>query len=233
MLKLIQNIEFKKDKCEFQKQLSQDTSKIKADAKMYISADKTTNYYRLNTDSYNQLINTAITKSYKKAPSSAPKQIISEEKKIATGLNLQNRIDALSSKNAFITLKDHKPNFQNKPTCRLINPTKSEIGIVSKEILQRINAKTVAATNLNQWKNTNAVLTWFKNVPNKQAQSFISFDIVDFYPSISEDLLTQALVFASQYDNITDEEKNIIIKAKKSLLFNGNTAWCKRETKSL
>ena len=31
----------------------------------------------------------------------------------------------------------------------------------------------------------------------------------------------------------TDEEKNIIIKAKKSILFNGNTAWCKRETKSL
>ena len=100
---------------------------------MYIPADKTTNYYRLNTDSYNQLINTAITKSYKKAPSSAPNQIISEERKIATGLNLQNRMDALSSKNAFITLKDHKPNFQNKPTCRLINPTKLEIGIVSKE----------------------------------------------------------------------------------------------------
>ena len=70
-------------------------------------------------------------------------------------------------------------------------------------------------------------------MPNKQAQSFISFYIVDFYPPISEDLLTQALVFASQYDNITDEEKNIIIKAKKSILFNGNTAWCKRETKSL
>ena len=35
-----------------------------------------------------------------------------------------------------------------------------------------------------------------------------------------------------QYDNITDEEKNII-KAKKSLLFNRKTAWCKRETKSL
>ena len=43
MLKLIQNIEFKKDKSEFQKQLSQDTSKTKADAKIYILADKTTN----------------------------------------------------------------------------------------------------------------------------------------------------------------------------------------------
>ena len=51
-------------------------------------------------------------------------------------LNLSNRIDALAAKNAFVTLKDHKPNFQNHPTCRLINPTKSEIGVISKKILQ-------------------------------------------------------------------------------------------------
>ena len=50
---------------------------------------------------------------------------------------------------------------------------------------------------------------------------------------ISRAFITQALAFAAQYDNITDEKKNIIIKAKESLLFNGNTAWCKRETKSL
>ena len=45
--------------------------------------------------------------------------------------------------------------------------------------------------------------------------------------------LTQALAFAAQYDNITDEEKNIIIKAKESLLFNGNKHDAKREKKSL
>ena len=50
--------------------------------------------------------------------------------------------------------------------------------------------------------------------------------------SISKDLLTKALEFASKYDAITDEEKNII-KAEKSRLFNENTAWCKRESKSL
>ena len=57
--------------------------------------------------------------------------------------------------------------------------------------------------------------------------------IVDFYPSISEDLLTEALEFGSQYDHITDEEKSIIIKAKNSLLFNGNTTWCKKTSNSL
>ena len=30
---------------------------------------------------------------------------------------------------------NHKPNFENNPTCRLINPSKSEIGRVSKQIL--------------------------------------------------------------------------------------------------
>ena len=58
----------------------------------------------------------------------------------------------------------------------------------------------------------------------KHTQSLITFDIVDFYQSISEDLLTKALEFTSKYDTITDEEKNIIIKAKKSLIFTENTA---------
>ena len=58
----------------------------------------------------------------------------------------------------------------------------------------------------------------------KHTQSLITFDIVDFYQSISEDLLTKALEFTSKYDTITDEEKNMIIKAKKSLIFTENTA---------
>ena len=36
---------------------------------------------------------------------------------------------------SFITLRDHKPNFAHKPTCRLTNPTKSNIGRVRKIIL--------------------------------------------------------------------------------------------------
>ena len=76
----------------------------------------------------------------------AAAKIISAEKQIAKNLNLDKRIDALAAKSAFITLKDHKPNFANNPTCRLINLSKSEIGIVSKKILQRVNAKIVSTT---------------------------------------------------------------------------------------
>ena len=92
MSKFIQNIECKNDQSDFQKQLSRDTAKIKADNKMFIPADKTNNFYRLSSDSYSQLINTTITKSYKKTPSSAPNQIILEGKKIATDLNLDSRM---------------------------------------------------------------------------------------------------------------------------------------------
>ena len=41
--------------------------------------------------------------------------------------------------NCFITLEDHKPNFQNNPTVRLLNPAKNEHGRINKTILDKIN----------------------------------------------------------------------------------------------
>ena len=124
--------------------------------------------------------------------------------------------------------KDHKPNFANKPTCRLINPTKSEIGKISKNILDRINSTIAKKHNLNQWKNTTAVINWFKSIENKQQFSFICFDIEEFYPSINQDLLNKALDFASNYDNITTEERNNIIHEKNSILIHKHIPWQKK-----
>lgn len=117
-----------------------------------------------------------------------------------------DRIDTTANKDAFISLKDHKPNFANKPTCRPINPTKSEIGKMSKEILNRINSKFTKANRFNKWKNTTSVIRCFKANDNKQKHNFICFDIIEFYPSISQDLLNKALKFPSAYDNITKDE---------------------------
>ena len=49
----------------------------------------------------------------------------------------------------------------SKPTYRLINPAKSEIEKISKQLLDRINTTLVSKLKLNQWKNTKAVLAWF------------------------------------------------------------------------
>ena len=62
---------------------------------------------------------------------------------------------------------------------------------------------------------------------------FITFDLVDFYPSMSEELLCEALTFAANYVTIRDNEKNIIVQAKSSVLFSQNKTWCKKTSKSL
>ena len=50
------------------------------------------------------------------------------------------------------------------------------------------------------------MIEWFKAIKNKKKYSFISFDIEEFYPSISQDLLNRVLDFASAYDVTNDEE---------------------------
>lgn len=228
MLELVQNVQFKKTSNQFQKKLSEDVQKIKSDSKLFVAADKTTNFYKLDPDSYNDLLEQNITKDYKKAKPSSEKRNNLGDKEIADNLDISDRIDTKSESQAFITLKDHKPNFKNRPTCRLINPCKSEIGKISKQTLQRINAKIINSTKFNQWKNTDEVIHWFNNVDNKHKCAFISFDVCEFYPSISEDLLNKALDFASMYDKITDNEKHIIRHAKKSSLYNKGIPWSKR-----
>ena len=67
---------------------------------------------------------------------------------------------------------------------------------------------------INQWKNTKAVLYWLNNIQHKDVHSFIAFDTVEFYPLISIGLLSEAPQFASEYDTITDNERHIILQAK-------------------
>ena len=56
------------------------------------------------------------------------------------------------------------------------------------------------------------------------------FDIKEFYPSIKEQLLKEALDFANSYINIPENDKKIINHARKSLLFNKQQTWIKKES---
>ena len=85
------------------------------------AADKTTNFYKLKKDDYNELLQKHITKDYKKTNDDIFENNTKKDKELATKLDLDDRIYKTSKKQAFITLKDHKPNFNNKPTCRLLN----------------------------------------------------------------------------------------------------------------
>ena len=154
MLKMIQSTKFKQVNNPFLNKLKGDTKRIKNETKLLIAADQTKNSYKLESSTYNDLLKQNITKSYKKAQPNTTQAIHSENKNIATKLGIDDRVDITANKDAFITLKDHKPNFANKPTCRLINPTKSKIGRISKTIVDRINNKITRASKFSQWKNS-------------------------------------------------------------------------------
>lgn len=95
----------------------------------------------------------------------------------------------MAQRNVYITVKDHKENFLSNLKCRLINPSKSELDKVSKVILDNINSKLRSILHLNQWKNSESVIDWFENITDKPNHTFLSFDNVEYYPSITEDLL--------------------------------------------
>ena len=108
----------------------------------------------MDTASYNDRLQENITKTYKKVTHGTTNSIELEAKAIAKKLHLDDRINITAKREAFVTLEDHKPNFANNPTCRLINPAKAEIGRISKQLLDRINAKLANHLKLNQWKKT-------------------------------------------------------------------------------
>ena len=86
---------------------------------------------------------------------------------------------------------------------------------------------------MNQWRNTKQVIEWFGNIKDKERHSFNSFDIVDFYPSISEKLLDEALSWASNLTTTSDNNISIIKHARKSLLFNTIKPWTKEDSERL
>ena len=90
MLNLVQNVEFKNinNSNPFQKKLSEDVQKIKKDNKLYVAADKTTNFYKISPDSYNDLQEQNITKDYKKAKPSSEKRNNSSDKEKADNLDM-------------------------------------------------------------------------------------------------------------------------------------------------
>ena len=53
------------------------------------------------------------------------------------------------------------------------------------------------------------------------------FDVVEFYPSITQDLSNDALDFAAKFARISDRDRQIIIHAKKTLLFHDDSHWNK------
>ena len=111
-------------------------------------------------------------------------------------------------------------------------------GKISKQLIQNINKEVREKTELRQWQSTKDALEWFKKIENKSRQRFLQMDIVEFYPSITENLLNKALDWASTVTEtpISEQTRKIIRHARKSLLFTkpanggGSIPWTKKKS---
>ena len=78
-------------------------------------------------------------------------------------------------------------------------------------------------------ENTISVIKWFENINNKRLHKFLQFDIKDFYPSIKEALLNEAIQIAKEHVLITRKDVEVIFHARKSVLYNNGEPWVKKE----
>ena len=124
--------------------LREDMKQLQTSNETLTPADKTSNMYRLNKNNYQNLLRNAITTTYKKANENIVTKINKEAIKFAKQADVLDKIEINGTCNSFITLKDHRENFTDHPRTRLINPSKNEIGKISKHILDQINTELVS-----------------------------------------------------------------------------------------
>lgn len=213
-IELVKSAETTKATNKLQESLKNDVEEIKNSDKVFISADKTSNFYKMDPKKYEELLDNNITKEYKNTKEEAVKKVDLEDKALAEKLDIEDRVHRTTEREAFITIKDHKPNFRNNTKCRLINPAKPELGKVSKQILEKKVSEIKEKTKLTQFKNTKAVLEWFQGSKQKHKLDFIQFDVENFYPSITEELLENAITWAETIVTFTEEEKRLFSKQR-------------------
>ena len=229
LVRLVQNIKFRKRSNPFLTTLKKEIEKISEQKDLIIPADKTTNRYLVPPNQYMKMLEKEIQKSYKKENQQNVKKVNVEHAKTAEELEISDRMFVTTPREAFITLKDHKEDFATNPKVRLINPCKAEVGRVAKQILDNL-VKEIKSSNskLNQATNTKAVLDWFKSIKNKHIYKFINFDIESYYPSITKELLEEALDWASQYISVTGQQKKVVMQASKTFLYSKGEPWVKK-----
>ena len=72
----------------------------------------------------------------------------------------------------------------------------------------------------------------FSQLRQKNKLTFLAFDIIDFYPSISDELLNKSIEWARKHTSIDDQEYETIMHSRRTLLHdNKGNMWTKKEIK--
>ena len=228
MIGMVKEIKFRKMRNNIQQKMYEDMRIFKESENIFVKSDKSGNLYEIEKGKYKQMMFKEVVKNYKKAPPDLEKELNSEAKMLAHRLGIVDRVEKYNTKNCFITIKDHKSDFKTNPECRLINPAKTQIGRVSKIIVQEICDSLRLALNINQWRSTKDCIKWFEEYEKNDRCSFIKYDIKDFYPSITKRTLDRALDLAKEYMVIPLDKVEIIKHCRKILLYYEDSIWIKK-----
>ena len=73
-----------------------------------------------------------VTKTYNKCNTNKSNSKSFQEKQIASKLKIDDHVQKLDENETYVTIKDHKEGFPEKISCRLINPSKTDVEKISK-----------------------------------------------------------------------------------------------------
>ena len=166
-----------------------DIKNINSSIDIIVAADKTRNMNKMSHEKYYKQVSNSITQNYRKAEDNISCAIVTECRNQSRKHRIENHLPSTKLNPAFVTIKDHKENFANITKYRLINPAKPKIGEVTKNIVDKMNISIRCKADVNQWRSTKEVIRWFNNLENKRKLYYLAFDIVDFYPSITDNPL--------------------------------------------
>ena len=186
--------------------------------KMYVKSDKGDKHYVMSPEDYGSLLKNHLTSDYKKGSLDDFNRVLDADRQIAQELDIADRVFANIPRESFGTLKDGKHDFRTNPKMRLLNPTKMELGRVSKQLIEKVVSEVREKTGLLQWKNTTSCLQWFDKIQDKNQCTFMQFDLANFYGSISKELLDEAVAWASTITNIDEKTKKILYHCRKKFL---------------
>ena len=168
LFSLINNVKFKPVNNDFQNQMRQDTESIRNLNEVLVNGDKSRRLFKMEKNDYIKKVEDNVHNLYRRCDPDKVNDMNKEAAEIARSFDLADRIDAMSESPALISVKDHKDGFPQRVEHRLINKSKTSIGVISKRILDRINSNLRIATKINQFKSTKDVIFWFENLENKK-----------------------------------------------------------------
>ena len=110
---MINTVSFRKVNDPFLNTVTEGIKKINTSKNVFVFADKTQNIYEVPPSTYTKLLTENITKTYKTENEDITEEINKELKELTNNLGIGNRIDIMAKREAFVTLNDHKENFDS------------------------------------------------------------------------------------------------------------------------